>query len=164
MNDIFNKLKKVFHTFENYNCFVCSSSNPIGLKLDIKFSDNSAYSNFNLSNLYSGFPSIIHGGIQASIIDEIGFWGMFNVRKQIGFTQKLEIDYMSKIETDVNLKVVGKEVSLIDKTSRVEVSIFHDSKLKTKGLVTYKLISDSAIKKFFGEDFYTEFIRSFRND
>ena len=39
MNDIFNKLKKVFHTFENYNCFVCSSSNPIGLKLDIKFSD-----------------------------------------------------------------------------------------------------------------------------
>ena len=164
MNDIFNKLKKVFHTFENYNCFVCSSSNPIGLKLDIKFSDNSAYSSFNLSNLYSGCPSIIHGGIQASIIDGIGFWGMFNERKQIGFTQKLEIDYLSKIETDVNLKVVGKEVSLIDKTSRVEVSIFHDSKLKTTGLVTYKLITDSAIRKFFGEDFYTEFIRSFRND
>ena len=127
MNDIFNKLKKVFHTFENYNCFVCSSSNPIGLKLDIKFSDNSAYSSFNLSNLYSGFPSIIHGGIQASIIDEIGFWGMFNARKQIGFTQKLEIDYLSKIQTDVNLKVVGKEVSFIDKTSRVEGIIFHDS-------------------------------------
>ena len=126
MNNIFKKLKKVFNTFENYNCFVCSTSNPIGLKLDIKFSGNSAYANFNLSNLYSGFPSIIHGGIQASIIDEIGFWGMFNARRQIGFTQKLEIDYLSKIETDVNLKVLGKEVSLIDKTSKVEVSIFHD--------------------------------------
>ena len=164
MNNIFKKLKKVFNTFENYNCFVCSTSNPIGLKLDIKFSGNSAYANFNLSNLYSGFPSIIHGGIQASIIDEIGFWGMFNARRQIGFTQKLEIDYLSKIETDVNLKVLGKEVSLIDKTSKGEVSIFHDSKLKTKGLVSYKLISDSAIKKFFGDDFYIEFMRSFRND
>ena len=164
MNNIFKKLKKVFNTFENYNCFVCSTSNPIGLKLDIRFSGNSAYANFNLSNLYSGFPSIIHGEIQASIIDEIGFWGMFNARRQIGFTQKLEIDYLSKIETDVNLKVLGKEVSLIDKTSKVEVSIFHDSKLKTKGLVSYKLISDSAIKKFFGDDFYIEFMRSFRND
>ena len=49
MNDIFKRLKKVFNTFDNYNCFVCSSSNPIGLKLDIKFNDDTAYSIFNLS-------------------------------------------------------------------------------------------------------------------
>ena len=164
MNDSFEKLKKVFKTFDNYNCFVCSNSNPIGLHLDIKFSKETAYAEFYLSNLYSGFPSILHGGIQACIIDEIGFWGMFNERRRIGFTQKLELDYLSKIETNVNLVVEGREVGSSDNTSEVEVGIFHNSKLKTKGLVSYKLISDSAIKKFFGDKFYNEFKRSFRND
>ena len=164
MNDIFEKLKEVFKTFENYNCFVCSSSNPIGLNLDINFTNQSAYALFNLSNLYSGFPSIVHGGIQACIIDEIGFWAMFNSRKQIGFTQKIQIDYLSKIEIDTDLKVEGKELRSSGSTSDIEVSIFHDSKLKTKGVVSYKLISDSAIKKLFGNDFHSEFKRSFRND
>ena len=133
MNDIFKRLKKVFNTFDNYNCFVCSSSNPIGLKLDIKFNDDTAYSIFNLSNLYSGFPSIIHGGIQASIIDEIGFWAMFNSRKQIGFTQKLEVQYMSKIETDTDLKVEGRETFNENNNSEIEVGIYCESELKTKG-------------------------------
>lgn len=164
MNNIFDKLKGVFKTFDNYNCFVCSSSNPIGLDLDINFTNNSAFANFNLSNLYSGFPSIIHGGIQACIIDEIGFWAMFNTRRQIGFTQKIEIDYLSKMGIDLDLKVEGKEVSFSSNTSNIEVSVFDDKEIKTKGIVSYKLISDSAIKKLFGKEFYTEFTRSFRND
>lgn len=164
MNDIFKDLKQVFHTFDNYNCFVCSSSNPIGLNLDIKFSDDSAYSVFNLSNLYSGFPSIIHGGIQASIIDEIGFWAMFNSRRQIGFTQKLEVNYLSKIETDTNLKVEGVELSSEKNNSEIEVGIYCESELKTKGIVSYKLISDTAIKRLFGDKFYQAFMRGFRND
>ena len=164
MNNTFKKLRDVFHTFENYNCFVCSSSNPIGLNLDIKLLDQLACASFNLSNLYSGFPSIVHGGIQASIIDEIGFWAMFNARKQIGFTQKLEIDYLSKIEINQEMMVEGREISMTSNTSKIEVNIFHNSKLKTKGIVSYKLISDPAIKKFFGNNFYNEFKRSFRND
>ena len=164
MNDIFKRLKKVFNTFDNYNCFVCSSSNPIGLKLDIKFNDDTAYSIFNLSNLYSGFPSIIHGGIQASIIDEIGFWAMFNSRKRIGFTQKLEVQYISKIETDTDLKLEGRETFNENNNSEIEVGIYCESQLKTKGVVSYKLISDSAIKRMFGEEFYEEFMRSFRYD
>ena len=164
MNDIFLKLKEVFDTFEHYNCFVCSSTNPIGLKLDIKLEEDLAFADFNLSNLYSGFPSIIHGGVQASIIDEIGFWAMFNSTYKLGFTQRIEVDYLSKIGTDIMLRVEGRTLSLEKNVVRVQVNILDHSKIKSQGIVEYKLISDSAIKKFFGAEFFNEFNRRFRND
>jgi len=110
-NELFVELRNLFKSIENYNCFVCSDTNPIGLNLDIQHAGNQTYAVFILSNLYSGFPSVIHGGIQATIIDEIGWWTMFNQIKRLGFTKSLSVEYLSKIETEKELRVVGKVVN-----------------------------------------------------
>ena len=48
---------------------------------------------------------------------------MFNSRKRIGFTQKLEVQYISKIETDTDLKVEGRETFNENNNSEIEVAI-----------------------------------------
>ena len=164
MNDFFIKLRNLFKSIENYNCFVCSDTNPIGLNLNIQFEKDSTYAFFNLSNLYSGFPSVVHGGIQATIIDEMGFWAMFNGMKRLGFTKSLSVEYLSKIEVNKELKAVGKIVSTIDELVSVEVEILSDSSAKTRGIVEYKLISDQVIKKYFGPEFHQNFVKIIKND
>ena len=166
MNKLFVELRNLFKSIENYNCFVCSDTNPIGLNLDIQYVDNQTYAVFNLSNLYSGFPSVIHGGIQATIIDEIGWWAMFNQIKRLGFTKSLSVEYLSQIETEKELRVVGKVVDNPAKDLiNVEVEIFsNDMPAKTRGIVEYKLLSDNAIKKYFGLQFSEKFKGIMSND
>ena len=90
--NICEKLKNLFEKHTNYNSFACSSQNKYGLKLNIIQDGDSCYSDFKLDRMYTGFPNIIHGGIQATIIDEIGFWAMFNKYKTVGITTKLSIE------------------------------------------------------------------------
>ena len=165
-NELFVELRNLFKSIENYNCFVCSDTNPIGLNLDIQHTDNQTYAVFILSNLYSGFPSVIHGGIQATIIDEIGWWTMFNQIKRLGFTKSLSVEYLSKIETEKELKVVGNVVNNTAKDLiNVEVEIIsNDASAKTRGLVEYKLLSDNAIKRYFGLEFSEKFKGIMSND
>ena len=82
--NICEKLKNLFEKHTNYNSFACSAQNKYGLKLNIIQDGDSCYSDFKLDRMYTGFPNIIHGGIQATIIDEIGFWAMFNKYKTVG--------------------------------------------------------------------------------
>ncbi|MEC9382048.1 MAG: hotdog domain-containing protein [Thermodesulfobacteriota bacterium] len=164
MNTLFADLRNLFKSIDNYNCFVCSDTNPIGLNLDIRYEDTTTYAIFNLSNLYSGFPSVIHGGIQATIIDEIGFWSMFNDIRQLGFTKSLSVEYLSQIQVDNDLKVVGEVIEYKDNIVKVKVEIISDSTAKTRGIVEYKTINNNLVKKYFGEDFSKKFNKIIENN
>tara|TARA_B100001029_G_C15033981_1_gene438907 strand:- start:83 stop:601 length:519 start_codon:yes stop_codon:yes gene_type:complete len=157
LNKLFGDLRNLFKSIDNYNCFVCSDTNPIGLNLDIRYEKDITYAIFNLSNLYSGFPSVIHGGIQATIIDEIGFWSMFNNTRLLGFTKSLSVEYLAKIEIEKDLKVIGKVVEYKEHIAKVEVEIISDSSTRTRGIVEYKTINNNLVKKYFGSDFCENF-------
>ena len=164
MNTLFADLRNLFKSIDNYNCFVCSDTNPIGLNLDIRYEDTTTHAIVNLSNLYSGFPSVIHGGIQATIIDEIGFWSMFNDIRQLGFTKSLSVEYLSQIQVDNDLKVVGEVIEYKDNIVKVKVEIISDSTAKTRGIVEYKTINNNLVKKYFGEDFSKKFNKIIENN
>lgn len=59
-------LRERHHAF----CFACSSSNPLGLKLEYTdLNDDTLTSTFVLSEEYQGFNNVIHGGIVVTILD-----------------------------------------------------------------------------------------------
>ena len=157
--NICEKLKNLFEKHTNYNSFACSAQNQYGLKLNIIQDGDSCYSDFKLDRMYTGFPNIIHGGIQATIIDEIGFWAMFNKYKTVGLTTKLSIEYLNKVEPEINLKALVTKIIKSDLDVNVEVHIKTNNLTLVVGSLTYKLISDILLKRYFGEKFYTEFIK-----
>jgi len=53
-----------------HSCFGCGKDNPIGLKLIFKWDGHTARAEFTPSDLYQGWPGILHGGIMACILDE----------------------------------------------------------------------------------------------
>lgn len=84
---------------------------------------------------------------------------MFNKYKTVGLTTKLSIEYLNKVEPEINLKALVTKIIKSDLDVNVEVHIKTNNLTLVVGSLTYKLISDILLKRYFGEKFYTEFIR-----
>jgi len=52
-------------------CFACGKANPKGLKLDFRFEGDEYACDFTLAQEYQGWTNIAHGGIVATILDEV---------------------------------------------------------------------------------------------
>jgi acyl-coenzyme A thioesterase PaaI-like protein len=92
-------------------CFICGLDNPVGLKLRIyEVEPGRVESTFTAPEHYQGYPGVLHGGIIASIIDEIsGRALMGSVDKpRFMFTAKLEVKYRKNVPIGKPLKLVGK--------------------------------------------------------
>jgi len=51
-------------------CFVCGKSNPNGLKVEFKKTDNGVTAEFSAGKNLQGYKDIVHGGIIATVLDE----------------------------------------------------------------------------------------------
>ena len=92
-------------------CFLCGLENPIGLKLRIYQTEPGVIeTTFTAPEYFQGYPGVLHGGIVATILDEI------SGRAQMGdpsaprfmFTAKLEVKYRKNVPTGQPLKIIGK--------------------------------------------------------
>ncbi len=62
-------------------CFVCGPKNPIGLKLRFTLTaDRALETIFNPQKVHQGYADVVHGGIMATILDEV----MVNLPNQLG--------------------------------------------------------------------------------
>jgi len=59
----------------NYSmCFGCGQNNPIGLKLDFRQDGKNARAEFTPTEVYQGWPGLVHGGILVCMLDEAMGW------------------------------------------------------------------------------------------
>ena len=55
-------------------CFGCGQENPIGLKLNFQWDGKTASTEFIPTELYQGWPGVVHGGIVICMLDEAMSW------------------------------------------------------------------------------------------
>ena len=92
-------------------CFVCGRENPVGLHLTF-YEDREQQQvicPFSLPESYQGYPGIAHGGILASVLDEVsGRAVMIGEDKDVFWvTAKLEVKYRKPTPTETPLTAVG---------------------------------------------------------
>jgi uncharacterized protein (TIGR00369 family) len=92
-------------------CFVCGRQNPVGLKLQI-YSDaerGEARATVTLSDAYQGYPGVVHGGIVATMLDEVSGRAVLidSGPDSLMVTLKLEVRYRKPTPTNTPLLVVG---------------------------------------------------------
>ena len=91
-------------------CFICGLENPVGLKLRIyEVESGRVESTFTAPEHYQGYPGVLHGGIIATIIDEISGRALMGPVDQprFMFTAKLEVKYRKNVPIGKPLKLVG---------------------------------------------------------
>ncbi|MBM4425546.1 MAG: PaaI family thioesterase [Chloroflexi bacterium] len=94
----------------SHHCFACGIKNPVGLKLE--FYDNGVDEvrcEYSIPAQYNGYPGIAHGGIVASILDEVvGRVSMIGDPNHFMMTVKMEVKYRRPVPVETPLVFVGK--------------------------------------------------------
>ena len=103
------------------HCFACGLENSFGLQ--IHFYDNGVdevVANYVVPDQYQGYPGIVHGGITATILDElVGRAVMADDLNQFMVSAKLTVRYRKPIPIGEPLSMVGK---VLRRRGRIAVS------------------------------------------
>lgn len=93
------------------SCFVCGRDNPAGLKIQFYEDPEKAQVivPLRIPDKYQGYPGIAHGGILATILDELSGRALMIGAEEDPFwvTAKLEIRYRKPTPTGTPLTAVG---------------------------------------------------------
>ncbi len=84
-------------------CFICGKENPIGLNLTFQTDKDKVFVKFTLNEKYIGYKDRIHGGIAASVLDEIMGWACSVKTKRLYYTVELRIRYKMPIKPNIEL-------------------------------------------------------------
>ncbi len=93
------------------NCFVCGVDNAFGLKSHFyETENNELIAIFHPRNEHQSYPNVIHGGISATILDEvIGRAIMMTTDSNtFGVTIELKVHYKKPVPLDSELKAIGR--------------------------------------------------------
>ena len=78
-------------------CFACSDNNPIGLKLKFEESEDFVHARWTPQNQFQGYVNVLHGGIIATLLDEICAWCVNVKAGKAGVTSELKIKYLKPV-------------------------------------------------------------------
>lgn len=94
------------------DCFVCGLDNDHGLKLKFyQQQDGTVVVHHTVPDHYQGYPGVVHGGILASMLDEVlGRVFMQGDMTRFMYTARMTVRYRKPVPTGVEIKIVGRAV------------------------------------------------------
>lgn len=112
------------------NCFICGVENPVGLKLKIYEIENGNIETvFTAPAHFQGYPGVLHGGIVASILDEISGRALMGDPEspRFMFTGKLEVKYRKSVPIGKPLRIVGKAIKNKERIATGWAGIYNEN-------------------------------------
>jgi acyl-coenzyme A thioesterase PaaI-like protein len=95
-------------TFDDY-CFACGARNPMGIHMQVHYLDDivAAQSRLALPREFQGWQEVIHGGILATLLDEIMMHAVWHFAGP-GVTLGLEVQFRQPLAPEEMVLVRGK--------------------------------------------------------
>jgi len=98
-------VKALPHT---HSCFVCGEANPLGLKLRFETDGRIVTSRFRPVGEHIGFKGVVHGGLTATVLDEIMVWACAVATHQFAFCAELNVRYLLPLPPNEETVVTGE--------------------------------------------------------
>src|SRR5690349_81677 len=77
------------------SCFVCGARNIHGLKLRFETDGRIVRARFVPQPEHAGFIDVVHGGILATVLDEIMVWGCAVQTRHFSYCAEMTVRYIS---------------------------------------------------------------------
>lgn len=109
-------------------CIICGMDNPIGLKAQFyNMEDGSVMTVFKFKEEYQSFPQRVHGGIIATMLDELGLRALWakESEDEFGVTLSMNIKYRKPVPYDEVLLGKGLVQKETSKFVTIETEIFN---------------------------------------
>jgi uncharacterized protein (TIGR00369 family) len=77
------------------SCFVCGEDNPGGLHLRFTTDGRTVRARFRPGAAHIGFRGIVHGGLLATLLDEIMVWACAVSARRFAFCAELQVRFLN---------------------------------------------------------------------
>ena len=104
-------------------CFGCGPENPAGLRLTFIETDEGVEVEYLVPAHLEGATGIVHGGIQATLLDEALCMTAYAKTGAPVFTGELTVRYLRPVPTETALRVCGRIVEAKSKGWIIEGTI-----------------------------------------
>jgi uncharacterized protein (TIGR00369 family) len=134
---------------ENHNCFGCSQTNTAGLKMRFATNGESLFSTLTVPAHLCGWGTIVHGGVQTTILDEIMGWTAIHLLKRVTLTKSLTVDFLKPVHVGQPLKAEGRVQELKGaREAMLEAKLYNgDGKLCTQAVGTFALFTMKQMRR-----------------
>lgn len=100
-------MKELPHT---HSCFVCGDANPLGLKLRFETDGSVVRTCFRPCAEHVGFKGVVHGGISATVLDEVMVWACAVATRRFAYCAELKVRYLQPLAPNAEAVVTGELV------------------------------------------------------
>lgn len=133
---------------ETNKCFGCGPANPGGLKMDFYSDGKTIVSWISVPDHLSGWNSLAHGGVVATIVDEVMGRAVIFLLKSLPMTKSIRIDFIKPVYVGMELRVEGRIIEKRDREALVEAIILDENgETFTRSEATFGLLSVESMNK-----------------
>lgn len=105
-----------------HHCFACGTLNTHGLHLDLHIERGRSWVELTYEQRFQGWDGIAHGGILATILDEVMAWALVG-EDDWGLTARLNIDFKRPVTVGQRIRaegwITGSRRRIIDTEARL---------------------------------------------
>ena len=137
------RLQNPYARLPGYNCFGCSPDNTMGLKMEFQESGEEIISTWQPDEHFQGFIDILHGGIQATMMDEIASWVVFVKLETAGVTYRLNTRFRKPVRiSGGTITLRAKVIRKVRNIASIQVKLFDGKNQEcSEGMVEYFLLA-----------------------
>ena len=93
---------------EKDNCFGCSPINSSGLQLQFFTNGEKVVSWLRVPKHLSGWDHIVHGGVIATMLDEVMGWSVLHLLRKMPLTKAITVEYLKPVYVDQDVRIEGR--------------------------------------------------------
>lgn len=134
---------------DSYNCFGCAPENKIGLALKFWEEGDEVVARWQPHRNFEGYNNVVHGGIQATLMDEVASWTVYIKCETAGVTASMDVSYKHPVYvSDGEIEVRGKLVEQNRRFATIETRIVTgEGKVSALGQVKYFIYPTNVAKE-----------------
>ncbi len=143
------KIKNPFLDIQGYQCFGCAKNNPHGLQMEIYEDGEYLLSEWEPKSYLQGYGNVLHGGIQATLLDEIASWIVYVKAQTGGVTASMEMKYKKTVYVNKgNLTIRGKLKDTDKRFAYIFAELLdHEGKVCAEGNFRYFIFPEEIARK-----------------
>jgi uncharacterized protein (TIGR00369 family) len=138
-----NTLKPIKSFYEERGCFGCGADNPYGLRMKFLSDGEIVVCRLTVPDHLCGWDNIIHGGIIATIHDEMMSWTAIQLLRKMILTKSVSVDFLKPLFTGREIEARGRIKQAVSEREAIVASAIYDGSgtCCSKGRGTFALIT-----------------------
>jgi uncharacterized protein (TIGR00369 family) len=131
-------------------CFGCAPDHAIGFRLAFTREGEEVVTRMTPSDRYQGPPGIMHGGLVATLADEVGAWACIVFLGKFGFTVTWNARFKQAVrigkEVEARARIVKSSSRFVD----VEVVVSQEARACFTSEFRFLLLDEAGAEKMLG--------------